>query len=109
VIERFEIATHLELKLLTGRTHQIRVHLQHFGHPVVGDPTYGGRKRSALVDVVKKHLSRIDDVLALIDRQALHAAVLGFEHPKTGKHLEFSSPLPRDMEGLLDFLKTMRN
>jgi 23S rRNA pseudouridine1911/1915/1917 synthase len=109
VIERFEIATHLELKLLTGRTHQIRVHLQHFGNPVVGDPTYGGRKRSALVDVVKKHLSKIDDMLALIDRQALHAAVLGFEHPKTGKHLEFSSPLPKDMKGLLDFLKTMRN
>lgn len=109
VKERFGIATYMELKLLTGRTHQIRVHLQHFGHPVVGDPTYGGRKKSALIDVVKTHLEKINEVLELIDRQALHAAVLGFEHPKTGKYHEFSSPLPEDMSGLLDFLRSMKN
>jgi 23S rRNA pseudouridine1911/1915/1917 synthase len=109
VKERFEIATYMELKLLTGRTHQIRVHLQHFGHPVVGDPTYGGRKKSALVDIVKKHLPKINELLELVDRQALHAAVLAFAHPKTGKRLEFSAPLPEDMKGLLDFLRSMRN
>jgi 23S rRNA pseudouridine1911/1915/1917 synthase len=109
VRERFGIATYMELKLQTGRTHQIRVHLQHFGHPVVGDPTYGGRKKSALVDVVKKHLTRINDLLELVDRQALHAAVLGFAHPKTGKELEFSSPLPQDMTNLLDYLRNIRN
>ncbi len=109
VKERFGMATYLELKLMTGRTHQIRVHLQHFGHPVVGDPTYGGRRQSALVDVVKRDLSRINDVLDLIERQALHAAVLGFKHPRTGEYLEFSSPLPQDMSRLLLFLRSLKN
>ena len=109
VSERFGIASYMELKLFTGRTHQIRVHLQHFGHPVVGDPTYGGRKKSALVDIVKDHLTRMNDLLEIIDRQALHAAVLGFEHPRTGAELEFTSPLPQDMTDLLDFLRRLRN
>jgi len=109
VKERFGIATYMELKLLTGRTHQIRVHLQHFGHPVVADATYGGRKKSALVDIVKKHMSKINDVLEIIDRQALHAAILGFNHPSTGKYAEFSSPLPKDMSNLLEFLRNIEN
>lgn len=109
VKERFGIATYMELKLLTGRTHQIRVHLQHFGHPVVADATYGGRKKSALVDIVKKHMSKINDVLEIIDRQALHAAILGFNHPSTGKYAEFSSPLPEDMSNLLEFLRNIEN
>jgi len=105
VKERFGIATHMEFKLMTGRTHQIRVHLQHFGHPVVGDPTYGGRNRSGLIDVVKKHLPMINDILGIISRQALHAAVLGFKHPSTGKYREFSSPVPEDIDSLLVFLR----
>lgn len=109
VKERFGIATYMELKLMTGRTHQIRVHLQHFGHPVVADATYGGRKKSALVDIVKKHMDKINDVLEMIDRQALHAAILGFNHPSTGKYVEFSSPLPEDMRNLLGFLRSIGN
>lgn len=109
VKERFGIATYMELKLTTGRTHQIRVHLQHFGHPVVGDPTYGGRKKSALIDVVKQDLPKINEVLGIIKRQALHAAVLGFKHPSTGEYLEFSSPLPEDMGNLVGFLRGTTN
>jgi 23S rRNA pseudouridine1911/1915/1917 synthase len=107
VKERFGIATYLGLKLKTGRTHQIRVHLQHYGHPVVGDATYGGRNKSALIDVVKVHQSRINDALEIIQRQALHAATLGFVHPSTGEYMEFTSPLPEDMRRLLDFLRNL--
>ncbi|GAB6932539.1 RluA family pseudouridine synthase [Calditerricola satsumensis] len=83
VLERFPGYTLLELKLETGRTHQIRVHMKFIGHPVVGDPKYGPRKTLP------------------IDGQALHAGVLGFVHPRTGEYLEFRAPLPEDMERLL--------
>lgn len=88
----------VECRLQTGRTHQIRVHMTHIGHPVIGDPLYGrGRGKSALPDAV------IASIEAL-GRQALHAKTLGFEHPSTGKHLTFESKLPPDMQSLMDQL-----
>lgn len=87
VMERFGAATLIEAKLGTGRTHQIRVHFAAIGHPVLGDTTYG--KRTAI---------EIKRTKIFFPRQMLHAAVLGFTHPVTGEHLEFSSPVPDDME-----------
>lgn len=90
VVERFPDYTLVELRLETGRTHQIRVHMKYIGHPLVGDPVYGGRGG--------KNLG--------LDGQALHAGVLGFVHPRTGETLEFSAPLPADMEHVLRMLRT---
>jgi len=105
VIERYKIATYLRLRLLTGRTHQIRVHLTHYGHPVVGDPEYGGRSKTIInqqsdVVVFKK-------ILSIINRQALHAHKLGFNHPRTGKYIEFTAPLPEDIANLLKYLRSL--
>ena len=87
--------------LETGRTHQIRVHMAHIGHPILGDPVYakGFRSKGALLAPGAR------DLLATLDRQALHAAVLGFPHPVTGVLLEFESPLPRDLARLLAALR----
>lgn len=87
VLERFDHFTLLECKLETGRTHQIRVHMEFIGHPLAGDPLYG--------------LKRTLD----IDGQALHAQVLGFKHPQTGEYMEFSSEIPEDMKQLIDMLR----
>jgi 23S rRNA pseudouridine1911/1915/1917 synthase len=86
--------------LETGRTHQIRVHLAYAGHGLVGDPTYGGKKRLS-----EKALGQGAEVGNGFPRQALHAATLGFDHPVTGERLEFSSPLPADMAGLIEGLR----
>lgn len=92
--------TLLELKLETGRTHQIRVHCSEMGHPLVGDPTYGQKNRlQALGDAQLKGL------LLRLDRQALHARILGFEHPASGEYLEFSSPLPEDLRAIVAWLE----
>ncbi|MNZ79100.1 Ribosomal large subunit pseudouridine synthase D [compost metagenome] len=87
VVERFGDYTLLELKLETGRTHQIRVHMKFIGHPLVGDPMYGRSKGIKM------------------DGQALHAAVLGFIHPTTGEYMEFAAPIPEDMEHVLHALR----
>lgn len=95
------IASLIELELETGRTHQIRVHLAHIGHPVLGDPVYGsGFKSSA-----RRLNEKAQAALAALDRQALHAAGLGFEHPVTGKRLSFESALPADFMALLEALR----
>ncbi len=92
----------LRLELETGRTHQIRVHLAHIRHPVLGDPLYGtGFKASA-----RRLSAEARGALKGLKRQALHAAELGFEHPVTGKDLEFESPLPEDMQQLLEALSS---
>ncbi|MEM6277691.1 MAG: RluA family pseudouridine synthase [Pseudomonadota bacterium] len=90
----------LRCQLETGRTHQIRVHLAHAGHGLVGDPVYGGpRKLKA-----GAFSAEAADALKAFPRQALHAAVLGVEHPVTGEHLRFEAPLPADMADLLSLL-----
>lgn len=90
-IERFQKATLLNLKLGTGRTHQIRVHMLHIGHPVLGDEEYGKKK------------SRLEGVE--IPRQMLHAYKLGFTHPVRNEWMEFTAPMPQDMEDLLNYLR----
>jgi len=94
VLKRFGDATFIEVKLGTGRTHQIRVHFASIGHPVLGDRTYGKK-----TEVTVKGKKRI-----FFPRQMLHAESLGFMHPETGTYLEFSSPLPEDMaESIREF------
>ena len=91
----------VECRLETGRTHQIRVHMAHVGHGLIGDAVYGGRRR-----VNAKVLGEAAaEAAASFPRQALHAATLGFRHPVTGERLSFSSPLPADMAGLLAALR----
>ncbi len=103
VRERYPLASLLECTLGTGRTHQVRVHLAHLGHPVVGDGVYGGRE-SALKGMALAARKDAERALALIDRQALHAWRLTFTHPVTGRSLQFTSPLPADLARLIDSL-----
>jgi 23S rRNA pseudouridine1911/1915/1917 synthase len=100
VIERFRTFSLVEFRLETGRTHQIRVHLSSMGHPILGDPLYGGRRRLASVEpfFLRRGLQGLG-------RQALHAASLGFVHPVTGETLEFSSPLPEDLREVIALLR----
>lgn len=88
VIERLDGFTHIRLRLQTGRTHQIRVHMAYIGHPVAGDEVYGPKK------VIKE-----------LGGQCLHAKKIGFIHPRTGKYMEFDSPLP---DYYVNFLKRLR-
>ncbi|MEX0339630.1 MAG: pseudouridine synthase [Arenibacterium sp.] len=105
LVDRFGIPPALAqvtCRLETGRTHQIRVHLAYAGHGLVGDPTYGGARK-----LPSKALTpEAAEAVRQFPRQALHAAVLGFEHPETGEHLHFEAPLPQDMQDLIDALKT---
>ncbi len=100
VLREFEFLTLLRLKLRTGRTHQIRVHLHHIGHPVFGDPTYGGR-RIAWGATDRKRRDEVERLLGLIHRQALHAKTIGFVHPVTSEKMKFDSDLPEDMKKVL--------
>ncbi len=96
VLEEYRFLTLLRLKLMTGRTHQIRVHLHHIGHPVFGDPTYGGRRiHGGTAGPGDKEF--VHALLQQMPRQALHAKILGFVHPVTGKRMKFDSNLPDDM------------
>ena len=97
VVEDFKGAASLmECWLETGRTHQIRVHMAYAGHGLIGDQTYGGKRR-----LPEKLFGPAAELANSFPRQALHAATLGFEHPVTGEELEFTSPLPADMADLL--------
>ncbi|MFZ3587995.1 RluA family pseudouridine synthase [Bacillus sp. DJP31] len=87
VLERFKDFTFVECQLETGRTHQIRVHMKYIGYPLAGDPKYGPKKTIEL------------------EGQALHAGVLGFDHPRTGEYIEFEAPLPPEFEAVLDLLR----
>jgi len=100
LIERFAAHTHIRCKLETGRTHQIRVHLAHVRHPLVGDPVYGGRLR-----LPKGTTEELRDVLAAFHRQALHARQLTLEHPESGELMSWEVPLPDDMVKLIEALR----
>ena len=100
VLERFGYVTLVECILETGRTHQIRAHMKHIGHPLFADERYGGTEilrgtRSA------SYKAFIQNCFKLCGRQALHARTLGFEHPLTGQQMDFNSELPADMEALI--------
>ena len=99
VAERFGHHTRIGVKLETGRTHQIRVHMAHRHYPLVGDPVYGGRPR-----IPKGASERLIEALRGFPRQALHAERLGLEHPATGEPLQFECPLPGDLSELLKVL-----
>lgn len=101
VIERFHYVTLVQCQLETGRTHQIRVHMQLIGHPLFNDDTYGG-DRIVKGTVYAKYKQFVDNCFDLCPRQALHARTLGFTHPTTGERLFFESPLPPDMEAVVE-------
>ena len=100
VIERCPFTTWVECQLETGRTHQIRVHLAHIGHPVFGDPVYGGRDQAR--GIRPEYRRQANWMLSLIKRQALHAKKLCFAHPTTGEMMEFTAPLPEDLRAVLE-------
>lgn len=107
VVEDLGFASRLVLDLQTGRTHQIRVHLAHVGHPVFGDPVYGGRRRS-YCGLALRDLAEARALLEVIDRQALHARELRFVHPVLGREMNLTAALPEDMERLLTGLRSLR-
>lgn len=102
VVEAFGgVAALVDCWLETGRTHQIRVHMAHAGHGLIGDPTYGGKRKLPAKAIGAAAVAAVAD----FPRQALHAATLGFIHPVTGEELSFTSPLPADLEALLATLR----
>jgi 23S rRNA pseudouridine1911/1915/1917 synthase len=103
VLEEFEFASLVKLNLETGRTHQIRVHLNSVNHPVFGDPVYGGRQL-VYGGELPKLKNRIQNLFEIIKRQALHAKTLGFIHPHSKEKMRFDSELPVDMKELLEKL-----
>jgi 23S rRNA pseudouridine1911/1915/1917 synthase len=98
--KKYRAHTLARVRLETGRTHQIRVHLMHVGYPIVGDPVYGGRRKLPAGAGPK-----LKAAIEGFDRQALHAARLTFAHPKSGKAVAFDAPLPKDLKGLLAALE----
>jgi len=100
VLERFLYVTLVECKLETGRTHQIRVHFQHIGHPLFNDERYGGDK-ILKGTTFTKYKQFVENCFKICPRQALHAKTLGFDHPKTGKRMNFDSPIPDDLSELI--------
>lgn len=92
VLEFFNGASFVALRLATGRTHQVRVHMAHIGHPLAGDKVYGGASAGKLLGMK-------------VPRQMLHARLLGIKHPRTGEYMEFESAIPQDMQRVLDFLR----
>ena len=101
VLETYPKFALVQLTLETGRLHQIRVHLQHIGHPVAGDAIYGGEQRA----INDADTGALKHALAQLKRQALHARLLGFTHPTTGENLTFSAPMLKDMQRVVDVLR----
>jgi 23S rRNA pseudouridine1911/1915/1917 synthase len=111
VLERFNYVTIVQCVLETGRTHQIRVHMKHIGHPLFNDDIYGGNK-ILKGTIFTKYKQFVDNCFAICARQALHAKTLGFIHPTTGKEMFFEAELPNDIEQVIEkwrgYVKTMR-
>lgn len=101
VLEKFKVHTHLTIQLETGRTHQIRVHMAHLHHPVIGDKVYGGRLR-----IPPEASDELQTLLREFKRQALHAKKIAFLHPVTEAPMAFEVPLPEDMQQLIRLLRT---
>ena len=97
--QRFKRHTLIRVKLETGRTHQIRVHMAHINYPLVGDPVYGGR-----FQMPAESSPELAEALRNFKRQALHAAKLGLDHPETGEYCEWEQPMPDDMQNLIRLL-----
>jgi 23S rRNA pseudouridine1911/1915/1917 synthase len=104
VVDRYDNHTHVKAILETGRTHQIRVHLSHIGHPLIGDPTYGGRLRFP-----KKAKQDLKDALKAFERHALHSKKLTLKHPRTGDSMTWKIDLPEDMKHLLEVLSSLNS
>ncbi len=105
VLERFAVCDYVDVRLLTGRTHQVRVHFSSIGHPLVGDETYGGGEgREA--GFMGEGRKQVKSLLRLMRRQALHAYSLGFVHPVTDQEMDFSAPLPEDMQRVFNELRS---
>ncbi|RAJ02570.1 23S rRNA pseudouridine1911/1915/1917 synthase [Chitinophaga skermanii] len=101
VLERFNYVTLIECRLETGRTHQIRVHMQHNGHSLFNDDTYGGN-RIVKGTIFAKYKQFIDNCFEIMPRHALHARTLGFVHPRTGEQMHFESPVPEDLATVVE-------
>lgn len=104
VLERFEFLTLVRVKLETGRTHQIRVHMTHTNHPLFGDPYYGGRN-SKIITLNLRNRALAARLLGMLNRQALHARRLVFRHPMTNETMDIKAPLPDDIEQVLTVLR----
>jgi len=100
-LEEFDSCTLLEIFPQTGRTHQIRVHLSSIGHPLLGDPLYGRKGRPGAI-----HDPVLKECVKRMNRQALHAHRLEFDHPRTGERVHFVSPIPQDMKEVLEWLRS---
>ncbi len=98
VLEHYRCHTLIKCRLETGRTHQIRVHMAHIGHPLAGDPVYGGQPPRGMTPELYQAASQLG-------RQALHARKLGLIHPATGKPMSWRSPIPVDLQALIDYLR----
>jgi len=105
VLERFNYVTLVELRLETGRTHQIRVHMKHIGHPLFGDTTYGG-DHIVKGTVFTKYKQFVENCFKILPRHALHAKELGFVHPVSGLEVRFDSELPADMQTVIEKWRT---
>jgi 23S rRNA pseudouridine1911/1915/1917 synthase len=101
VLERFHYVTLIECRLETGRTHQIRVHMQHAGHPLFSDETYGGN-RIVKGTIFSRYKQFVENCFEIMPRQALHAQSLGFIHPRTRSEMYFESRVPEDLTQLLE-------
>lgn len=101
VLENWYYVSLLECRLETGRTHQIRVHMKSIGHPIFGDPVYGGNK---IVTGTRypKYENFVNNCLQVLPRQALHAIELGFKHPRTQNWIYFKAPVPQDLQSVLE-------
>lgn len=108
VLQEMPLLSLVELKLETGRTHQIRVHMAHIEHPVFSDYEYGGRQKRVGA-LTKSERFVAGQYFECLKRQALHAQTLGFKHPISDKNLFFTSPIPEDMERLLTLAEKMKN
>ena len=107
-LENFRIASWLEVELVTGRTHQIRVHLSHIGYPLLVDSLYGNREGFFLSALKRKYqLKKYTEEQPLISRQTLHAARIRFEDPTSYEPLDFEAPLPKDLNALLNQLRKL--